>query len=268
MALLLKQYVLLSRVCHWTRTDREYTHFVNNDKELVRNKNGSLALHCRGSKSTFKWNKKGNVQFSVKKMYLCVHAHRLEIEKVLWVNQNSIRLIKTHLCWVPNSCFPWPRFERLIKRDSYISNKVFVPWFLNENYLVFEFVGILVFFLVEIDEVMSNAILGFRIHVPRNLEGITRDVTYFDVVWDWKLLHLCNPTILWFIPCIENKHDSFSEGPVWSVFCVLQYKHIPEQPFTKAQRGSSGASGVQLCKSGCQRWKALERDEIPRVNKH
>lgn len=71
-----------------------------------------------------------------------------------------------------------------------------MPIFFNENYLVFEFVGILVFFLVEIDEVMSNAVLGFRIHVPRNLERITRDVTYFDVVWDGKLLHLCNPTVL------------------------------------------------------------------------
>lgn len=61
---------------------------------------------------------------------------------------------------------------------------------------MFKFVGILVFFLVEIDEVMSNAVLGLRIHVPRNLKGVTRDVTYFDVVRDWEFLHLCNATVL------------------------------------------------------------------------
>lgn len=94
VALLLKWHVLLSGVCHWTRTGREYIHFINNDEKLVRNKNGCLALHCPGSKSALKRNRKGNVQFSAKQMYLCVHAHRLETEGTLskpkfhQINQN------------------------------------------------------------------------------------------------------------------------------------------------------------------------------------
>lgn len=107
---------------------------------------------------------------------------------------------------------------------------------------MFKFVGILVFFLVEIDEVMSNAVLGLRIHLPRNLEGITCDVTYFDVVRDWKFLHLCNPTVLWFIPCIKNKHDSFSQRPIRYLFSLLQYNHISEQPFRKSYRWYSEAT--------------------------
>lgn len=123
---------------------------------------------------------------------------------------------------------PIPGFEQLINHwDSTIESHAFPPSFLKENYLVFKFVGILVFFLVEINEVMSDAILGFRIHIPRNLEGITRDVTYFDIVWDRKFLHLCNPTVLWFIPCIKKKKEAWSVKVLLdSVSCGLIWWHL------------------------------------------
>lgn len=126
---------------------------------------------------------------------------------------------------------------------------------------MFEFVGILVFFLVEIDEVMSNAILGFRIHVPRNLEGVTRDVTYFDVVWDWKLLHLCNPTILWFIPCMEKKQICSVKDPFDQCFVCSSTStslNSLSQGLTGGPQQPLGYSYTSLDVSDGKHWKGMK----------
>lgn len=63
-------------------------------------------------------------------------------------------------------------------------------------YLVFELVGVLVLFLVEVDEVVSDALLDPGLHVPANLEGVTCDVADLDVLRDRKLLHLYDAAVL------------------------------------------------------------------------
>ena len=63
-------------------------------------------------------------------------------------------------------------------------------------YLVFELVGVLVLFLVEVDEVVSDTLLDSGLHVPANLEGVTCDVADLDVLRDRKLLHLYDAAAL------------------------------------------------------------------------
>lgn len=59
-----------------------------------------------------------------------------------------------------------------------------------------ELVGILVLFLVKVNKVVCDALLGPGIHVPTDLEGVTGDVADFNVLRNRELLHLCNATVL------------------------------------------------------------------------
>lgn len=64
------------------------------------------------------------------------------------------------------------------------------------QYLVLELVGILVLFLVKVNKVVCDALLGPGIHVPADLEGVTSDVADFNVLRNRELLHLCDTTVL------------------------------------------------------------------------
>lgn len=70
-----------------------------------------------------------------------------------------------------------------------------------KDYLVFELVGILVLLLIEVNEVVSDALLDTGLHVPANLERVTCDVADLDVLRDRKLLHLYDAAVLGFITC-------------------------------------------------------------------
>ena len=53
-----------------------------------------------------------------------------------------------------------------------------------------ELVGVLVLLLVQVYEVVCDAVLDPRVHVPADLEGVTRDVADLDVLGHRQLLHL------------------------------------------------------------------------------
>ena len=53
-----------------------------------------------------------------------------------------------------------------------------------------ELVRVLVLLLVQVDEVVCDAILDLGVHVPADLEGVTRDVADLDVLGHRQLLHL------------------------------------------------------------------------------
>lgn len=60
---------------------------------------------------------------------------------------------------------------------------------------MFELVSILVFFLVEVDEVVCDAFLGPGVRIPADLKGVACYVADFDVLGNWKFLHLGNTTV-------------------------------------------------------------------------
>lgn len=76
------------------------------------------------------------------------------------------------------------------------------------GYLMFEFIGVFVLLLIQVNKVMCNPFLGLRIHIPGYLEGVACDVAYLDVVRDRQLLHLCNAAVLRFIPCKKTCYYS------------------------------------------------------------
>lgn len=52
-----------------------------------------------------------------------------------------------------------------------------------------ELVGVLVLLLVQVDEVVRDALLAARLHVPADLEGVAGDVADLDALRNRKLLH-------------------------------------------------------------------------------
>jgi len=68
-----------------------------------------------------------------------------------------------------------------------------------DTHLVFELVSILVFFLVEVNEVVCDAFLGPGVHIPADFKGVACDVADFDALGNWKFLHLGNATVQGFI---------------------------------------------------------------------
>lgn len=64
--------------------------------------------------------------------------------------------------------------------------------------LVFELVGVLVLLLVQIDEVMRDALFVAWLRVPADLEGVAGDVADLDVLRDGELLHLRDAAVLGF----------------------------------------------------------------------
>lgn len=76
-------------------------------------------------------------------------------------------------------------------------------------YLVFELVGILVLFLVQVNEVVRDSLLGSGIHVPTDLERVTCDVADFDMLRHRKFFHLSNPAVLGLVPCWKDRCDKY-----------------------------------------------------------
>lgn len=72
-------------------------------------------------------------------------------------------------------------------------------------YLVLELVGVLVLLLVQVDEVVCDALLAACLHVPADLEGVAGDVTDLDVLRNRKLLHLRDAAVLGFTACDVGK---------------------------------------------------------------
>lgn len=66
---------------------------------------------------------------------------------------------------------------------------------------MFELVGVLVLLLVQVDEVVRDALLAVRLHVPADLEGVAGDVADLDVLRDGELLHLGEAAVLGFASC-------------------------------------------------------------------
>lgn len=69
---------------------------------------------------------------------------------------------------------------------------------------MFELIGVLVFLLVQVNEVVCDALLAARLHVPADLEGVTGDVADLDVLWHRELL-LRKAAILGFTSCLVEK---------------------------------------------------------------
>lgn len=54
---------------------------------------------------------------------------------------------------------------------------------------MFELVRVLVLLLVQVNEVVCDALLGASLHVPADLEGVAGDVADLDVLRNGKLFH-------------------------------------------------------------------------------
>lgn len=88
--------------------------------------------------------------------------------------------------------------------SPYVALKgVYLCWF--KRYLVFELVWVLVLLLVQINEVVCDALLAACLHVPADLEGVTGDVADLDILRNRKLLHLGDAAILGFTACGVEK---------------------------------------------------------------
>lgn len=68
-----------------------------------------------------------------------------------------------------------------------------------------ELVGVFVFFLVQVDEVVRDALPAAWFHVPADLEGVTGDVADLDVPRNRELLQLRDAAVLGFTSCVVNK---------------------------------------------------------------
>lgn len=123
--------------------------------------------------------------------------------------------------------------KKLIERYSFFQNILILRKDANEYkyvlgfYLVFKFIGVLVLFLVEVNEIVCNTVLWFGIHFPWNLEWVTSNIAYFDVMWYRKFFHLCYATILWFVPCAKTMQREFLVD-FFSVFKAISCVHISE----------------------------------------
>lgn len=81
---------------------------------------------------------------------------------------------------------------------SHVSVALPFIWADSERYLVLELVGVLVLLLVQVDEVVCDALLAARLHVPADLEGVAGYVADLDVLRNRKLLHLGDAAVLGF----------------------------------------------------------------------
>lgn len=67
---------------------------------------------------------------------------------------------------------------------------------------MFELVRVFVLLLVQVDEVVCDALLAARLHVPTDLEGVAGDVADLDVLRNRERLHAA---ILGFTSCVIEK---------------------------------------------------------------
>lgn len=86
------------------------------------------------------------------------------------------------------------------------SQRVNLCWV--KRHLVFELVWVFVLLLVQVDEVVCDALLAARLHVPADLEGVTGDVADLDVLRDGELLHLRDAAILGFTACVVEQKQN------------------------------------------------------------
>lgn len=63
---------------------------------------------------------------------------------------------------------------------------------------MFELIGVLVLLLVEVNEIVSDALLAAGLHVPADLEGVAGDVADLDFLRNGELLH---PAVLGLTSC-------------------------------------------------------------------
>lgn len=68
-----------------------------------------------------------------------------------------------------------------------------------------ELVGVFVLLLVQVNEVVCDALLAARLHVPADLERVAGDVADLDVLRNGELLHLGDAAVLGFASCTVNK---------------------------------------------------------------
>lgn len=70
---------------------------------------------------------------------------------------------------------------------------------------MFELVRVFVLLLVQVNEVVCDALLAARLHVPADLEGITGDVADLDILRNRELLHLRDAAVLGFTSCVSKR---------------------------------------------------------------
>lgn len=86
--------------------------------------------------------------------------------------------------------------------------------------LVFELVGVLVLLLVQIDEVMRDALFVARLHVPADLEGVAGDVADLNVLRNGELLHLRDAAVLGFTSCVVK----LQHNHVYSIVVAVEVR--------------------------------------------
>ncbi len=127
-------------------------------------------------------------------------------------SHNESHKHKTSYSWLPfflwnaADSFHWDYNERPSGESSLRSvvfKGVYLRWF--KCYLVFELVWVFVFLLVQVNEVVRDALLAARLHVPAYLEGVAGDVADLDVLRNRELLHLGDAAILGFTSCAIEK---------------------------------------------------------------
>lgn len=104
-----------------------------------------------------------------------------------------------------------PFGESFLRRVTF--KGVYLRWI--KCYLVFELVGVFVFLLVQVNEVVCNALLAARLHVPADFEGVAGDVADLDVLRNRELLHLRDAAVLGFTSCEIEKHWWYNQCHVY-----------------------------------------------------
>lgn len=80
---------------------------------------------------------------------------------------------------------------------------------------MFELVGVFVLLLVQVNEVVRDALLAARLHVPADPEGVTGDVADLDVLRNRELLHLRDTTCI----VIKERKDTTMS---YVVVCLME----------------------------------------------
>lgn len=88
---------------------------------------------------------------------------------------------------------------------------------------MFKLVGVLVLLLVQIDEVVSDALFVARLHVPADLEGVAGDAADLDALRDGELARLRDAAVLGFTSCVVDRKLFFLLYPPSQVYI---YRHL------------------------------------------
>lgn len=90
-----------------------------------------------------------------------------------------------------------------------------------------ELVGVFVLLLVQVNEVMRDALLAALLHVPADLERVAGDVADLDALRDGQLLRVGDGAVLGFTSCAEPKSRLVRHVDLWPLnprLCI-HYTH-------------------------------------------